>query len=670
MRPPAAVLALPAIDSVSWLPAGGGMTTASWTGRVIAIGGVLASIGLAGAGGDRAAPPILRARFVSAKRAPAGTRIVPGRPTFPGALAARRARGDANVVRSSSATEGLRPQSPPVTTTSGDVFLADGSEEAIGVNPFDGRDLVAVYNQGYSNSSRMQTSVDGNITWTVDSFPNGSGTFTGYTYDPWAAPGNSDGILFASLIRTSSSGTTAARVVVARSSDRGATWPKFFEATRTGMHDRAMFDVDRAAALGGGSGSAHDGKVYLDYDLYSATEVYLGSFLQPLTSGGLPQAEIQVSDSSSSGFHGYQIQPVAGIADGQVYLMANAVSLDGLSDVLVFHEVTGAGASLVLDKADFLYPPAGQQLGTSGRFGLNGHRLSGPAMDIDRSAGKRRGTLYVISDRNPNPTDPTLDQGDVDLSVSTDGGTTWSHAVVSGQAAGKTQYFSMIDVDDDGWIHVAYYQNETGATDNGVLNAATANVYYTVSSDGGLTWAPHTRVNDNGDTLNMFDPPQDLSSVDYYMIGDYAQVQAGFVSGTRVAYVCFTSYDKTRSDVFLDDKKERVVCTTITPPLDSDSDGVFDSADNCPNVFNPNQRDTDGDGVGDACQNFPADVNVDDTGSSHGRIDGSDLFVLARAFGACSGDAAYDARVDLNPDDCVDGTDLAIMASVWGLVLP
>ena len=58
------------------------------------------------------------------------------------------------------------------------------------------------------------------------------------------------------------------------------------------------------------------------------------------------------------------------------------------------------------------------------------------------------------------------------------------------------------------------------------------------------------------------------------------------------------------------------------------------------------------------------------TGSSHGRIDGSDLFVLARAFGACTGDAAYDARVDLNPDDCVDGTDLAIMASVWGLVLP
>src|SRR5439155_22334467 len=109
-------------------------------------------------------------------------------------------------------------------------------------------------------------------------FPNGSGTFTGYTYDPWAAPGNSDGILFASLIRTSSSGTTAARVVVARSSDRGATWPKFFEATRTGMQERDMFDVDRTAALRGGCGTAQDGKVYLDVDFYSSHEVCIGSF--------------------------------------------------------------------------------------------------------------------------------------------------------------------------------------------------------------------------------------------------------------------------------------------------------------------------------------------------------------------------------------------------------
>jgi len=114
-----------------------------------------------------------------------------------------------------------------------------------------------------------------------------------------------------------------------------------------------------------------------------------------------------------------------------------------------------------------------------------------------------------------------------------------------------------------------------------------------------------------------------------------------------------------------------VVCTTVTPPLDSDSDGVFDSADNCPNVFNPNQRDTDGDGVGDACQNFPADVNVDEHRSSQGRIDGSDLFVLARRVRRVLRRRRVRRARRPEPRRLVDGrTDLAIIASVWGLVLP
>jgi Thrombospondin type 3 repeat/Right handed beta helix region len=39
-----------------------------------------------------------------------------------------------------------------------------------------------------------------------------------------------------------------------------------------------------------------------------------------------------------------------------------------------------------------------------------------------------------------------------------------------------------------------------------------------------------------------------------------------------------------------------------TTPPDTDGDGVPDSTDNCPNVYNPNQNDGDGDGVGNACE--------------------------------------------------------------------
>jgi len=45
---------------------------------------------------------------------------------------------------------------------------------------------------------------------------------------------------------------------------------------------------------------------------------------------------------------------------------------------------------------------------------------------------------------------------------------------------------------------------------------------------------------------------------------------------------------------------------------DADNDGVYNSADNCPNTPNPGQRDSLGNGIGDACRNLPiCDVNYD-----------------------------------------------------------
>ena len=41
---------------------------------------------------------------------------------------------------------------------------------------------------------------------------------------------------------------------------------------------------------------------------------------------------------------------------------------------------------------------------------------------------------------------------------------------------------------------------------------------------------------------------------------------------------------------------------TIGQP-DTDGDGVVDTEDNCPAVFNPSQEDIDGDGIGDSCDN-------------------------------------------------------------------
>jgi hypothetical protein len=54
--------------------------------------------------------------------------------------------------------------------------------------------------------------------------------------------------------------------------------------------------------------------------------------------------------------------------------------------------------------------------------------------------------------------------------------------------------------------------------------------------------------------------------------------------------------------------------TCVAPPgPDADGDGVEDSLDDCPAVYNPGQQDTDHDGAGDACDltvTFPLDGDV------------------------------------------------------------
>jgi hypothetical protein len=613
-----------------------------------------------------AAPAPLRAWFAPEPSAPRGERGGPKPPSYLGKAVQRGPDGALRPVGAGVPASGATSAASIGVGTG--VFVSDGAETAVVVDIANGSLLATVFNKGYSNSpSSLRTSSNGGLGWVNRGFPNGSGTFSDYPFDPWAAAGMAGGESFASLIRRDTA-SYLARVVIARTRDGGSLWTRFYEATTNEFHDRAMFDVDRSAARGGGSGDAHDGSIYLTFDTFDANDDYVASYLQVISRAGALIRSPTISTRQE--FWGSQQQPVSGIEDGQVYLMGQASAVDGRTTFLLFHELTGA-ASLELVKSYFSISDAGQPLGTSARLGVNGHRIgNGAVMDIDRSATRRRGTLYVLTARNPNPLDPTRDQGDIHLSISGDRAFSWVSAPLPGLAPGKTQFFPALHVDDEGWIHAAYYQNEAGATDGGVLNASSANVYYTLSSDGGLTWTPPVMVNGPGDALDYFDPPPDLADRSYYLIGDYFQIRTGFPSGARVVYACWNGYDKDRTDLYFDEKRDRVICTRLVPPADTDRDGIFEPDDNCPTLFNPTQDDADGDGTGDVCQDLERRANLDDDASSRGRIDGSDLFPLARGFGFCLGDPLYVTAADLNPDSCIDGYDLALLTSFWGQVVP
>ena len=89
--------------------------------------------------------------------------------------------------------------------------------------------------------------------------------------------------------------------------------------------------------------------------------------------------------------------------------------------------------------------------------------------------------------------------------------------------------------------------------------------------------------------------------------------------------------------------------------FDSDSDGVNDDLDNCPNNFNPSQRDSDDDGLGDTC-----DPNCPDLDGFNpvNFIDYSELMQNWQVAGPNIGG-------DLNMDNIVDINDLAILSNYW-----
>lgn len=86
--------------------------------------------------------------------------------------------------------------------------------------------------------------------------------------------------------------------------------------------------------------------------------------------------------------------------------------------------------------------------------------------------------------------------------------------------------------------------------------------------------------------------------------------------------------------------------------LDSDGDGVLDSADNCTQVPNADQNDADGDGFGNICD---GDFNND------GIVNVIDLGLLRLFF------FSSDPVIDLNGDGVVNPLDLGVFRTLFGL---
>jgi hypothetical protein len=121
------------------------------------------------------------------------------------------------------------------------------------------------------------------------------------------------------------------------------------------------------------------------------------------------------------------------------------------------------------------------------------------AIGVDRSAGPRRGAIYVAwTDLDATDGEPGCAgisspvHSRVFISSSSDGGTTWNtpHQVRTGSSVVVGDQFNQwIDVDQgNGNLHVMFYDTRDDP------NRRKTNVYYLASKDGGLTWGDEVKV--------------------------------------------------------------------------------------------------------------------------------------------------------------------------------
>ncbi len=89
---------------------------------------------------------------------------------------------------------------------------------------------------------------------------------------------------------------------------------------------------------------------------------------------------------------------------------------------------------------------------------------------------------------------------------------------------------------------------------------------------------------------------------------------------------------------------------------DTDGDGVPDSRDNCPGIFNPSQRDSDSDGLGDVCDTGCPDLD------GRNPVSFRDFAILASAWHVPDNGRRVG---DLNGDGIVNVLDLQVLAEYW-----
>lgn len=365
----------------------------------------------------------------------------------------------------------------------------DFGEPYIAVNPTDPKNQVCAY-----NTNSFYYTLNG-IDW-VRSYP----TFPGYNIlgDPVMTYDNLGNIFYVSLYSPSVT-TGPWGIVIAKSTNKGASWSNYYRA-----HETTLQLADKEWVVADLTNGPYSNNLYIGWRQYGSPGM---GFIRS-TNHGVNWSTPLILNGGQGAY--VSVGPNGNIQGGYVYF---ACTDQYLGTTILMHRSSDGGETF-------------QQLG----YVVNGISTPGslyygrptlkythircdnmPRMAVDNGYTSTRGNVYIVYASNP----PGPDQADLYFVKSTDNGVTWSiPARLNDDATTTDQWMPTIAVDNNtGKIFISWYDSR-----NDPANNTMTDIYGTTSTNGGLTFAPDNRISNasfNPDNMAIINPN------DASYIGDY-----------------------------------------------------------------------------------------------------------------------------------------------------
>jgi len=443
------------------------------------------------------------------------------------------------VVIFISTTFSIFSQFPNVQVN--DPTSLDPEEVTIAINPLNPQNLAAGANISY-----QYYSMDSGSTWTESNLTSSLGV--------WGDPCvifDGNGILYFSHLSNPPSGNWIDRIVVQKSLDGGLTWN---DGVGIGLNypkaeDKEWLAVDLTNSL-------YHNNIYMcwtEFDNYGSSAPTDSSrilFSFSSDSGETWATPLRISDQSGDCIDDDNTVegavPTVG-PNGEVY-----TSWAGPSGIMFDKSLDGG---LTFDTDIFVTDQVeGWALNVSGIYRCNGF----PVTACDISPSPFHGYIYIMWSDQRNG----LDNTDVFIKKSTDGGDTWSNIVkVNNDDTNRHQYFPWMTIDQStGYIYVVFYDRRNTSGDEN-------DVYLARSTDGGDSFS-NFKISE----LTFTPSP-------WVFFGDYIHIAAY----NGIIHPIWTRMDGTDLSVWTTTINDSILSYI---PKTSKSPTQFNLSQNYPNPFN------------------------------------------------------------------------------------